>query len=258
MPKDYAARSRAARVKRVMSGMKREALDTGRLHEVIPVLLPREGYDRAAPIYDQWHWTRFWRKNELPLVARWLDELSPGLALDAGSGVGTYSEQLERRGHTCVALDLSMAMLREATCRGRLRPGDQVEADIQSLPFSDSSFDHLLCTRVLSHVDRLEEVASEFARVTRPEGRLVISDVHPEHPYDHVTVSNGFKVRIRVYKHPVQSLLRAFSGCNGFAIDSFNEYRLCDLNWQPPTDEFRKIYEHPELPIFYICALRRI
>lgn len=230
------------------------------LYDVLPALSPREGYDRAASIYDNWHWAKFWRENELPVVAEWLDGLAPGLALDAGSGTGTYRFQFQARGHRCVAVDLSLEMLKvqEMRCAGKMDQWGLFQGDIQSLPFTPSKFDYLLCARVLSHIERLDSVVAEFARVVRPEGRLILTDVHPDHPYDHVTVSNSFKVRIRIHKHAIESLSDILARCGAFRMVSFEEYRLRDLAWKPPKERFEKIYENPDLPIFYICSLQRV
>src|SRR5262249_4506473 len=56
------------------------------------------------------------------------------------------------------------------------------------LPFRDDSFDAILCTSVLEHVDNAEQAVSEIARVMKPGGRLLITVpfFYPEHdaPYD--------------------------------------------------------------------------
>lgn len=63
-----------------------------------------------------------------------------------------------------------------------------IVAPLDRLPVADASFDAILCTEVLEHLDRPEESLRELCRVLRPEGRLFLSVpfFHHEHqvPYD--------------------------------------------------------------------------
>jgi SAM-dependent methyltransferase len=56
------------------------------------------------------------------------------------------------------------------------------------LPFADASFDTVLCTQVLEHVDGIEVAAAEIARVLRPGGHALVTVpfLYPTHeaPYD--------------------------------------------------------------------------
>jgi ubiquinone/menaquinone biosynthesis C-methylase UbiE len=50
---------------------------------------------------------------------------------------------------------------------------------LQALPIEDSSVDLVVCMLALTHVDDLDPVFAEFARVVRPGGWVVTSDMHP-------------------------------------------------------------------------------
>jgi SAM-dependent methyltransferase len=56
------------------------------------------------------------------------------------------------------------------------------------LPFRSNTFDTVLCTSVLEHVDNAEYAIAEISRVLKPGGRLLITVpfFYPEHeaPYD--------------------------------------------------------------------------
>jgi hypothetical protein len=58
-----------------------------------------------------------------------------GVAVEVGSGIGTYSGLLAKRFTTVVAIDLSLAMLKLAPSG----PAHRVQADGSCLPISDSS-----------------------------------------------------------------------------------------------------------------------
>ncbi|WP_241582192.1 class I SAM-dependent methyltransferase, partial [Rosenbergiella nectarea] len=52
--------------------------------------------------------------------------------------------------------------------------------ELTRLPVEDGAVDLVVCALALAHVPDLEPVLAEFARVLRPGGHLVISDMHPE------------------------------------------------------------------------------
>lgn len=87
-------------------------------------------------------------------------------ALDLGSGVGTISALLARRGAAVTGIDASEGMLRES--RGLAR----VRGDVYRLPFGDGTFDAALCTFVLHHLARPGRLVAEAVRVLRPGGML--------------------------------------------------------------------------------------
>jgi SAM-dependent methyltransferase len=106
--------------------------------------------------------------------------------LDVGCGPGRYAIDLARQGYTVVMCDLLCEMLRlarrraaEAQVSGRVRAA--VAADLAALPYSDASFDAVLCLGApLSHLreegPRVRAV-SELARVARPGARVFLTGI---------------------------------------------------------------------------------
>jgi ubiquinone/menaquinone biosynthesis C-methylase UbiE len=97
-------------------------------------------------------------------------------ALEIGAGTGYFTLNLLRQNvvERAVATDISPGMLRQlsATAR-RLGLGvEAVEADAESLPFEDGSFDLVLGHAVLHHLPGLDRAMSEFRRVLAPSGTL--------------------------------------------------------------------------------------
>jgi len=97
--------------------------------------------------------------------------------LDAACGTGRYSAVLAERGHQVIGVDQSAAMLEIA--RGKLPAADFREADLTALPLPDDSVDAVVCALALVHIAEVAPALREFARVLRPGGRIIISDVHP-------------------------------------------------------------------------------
>jgi ubiquinone/menaquinone biosynthesis C-methylase UbiE len=85
-----------------------------------------------------------------------------GMAVEVGSGIGTYSNLLAERFATVVAVDLSLAMLKLAPAGPALR----VQADGAKLPVGDSSAAAVVLINAFVF-------PAEVGRVLSPEGALV-------------------------------------------------------------------------------------
>jgi SAM-dependent methyltransferase len=113
---------------------------------------------------------------EQPVVREILDRLPPGIALDAACGTGRHAEYLAGLGHRVIGVDSSPDML--ARARARVPGADFRPGDLHRLPVPDQAVDLVVCTLALTHVPALPPVLAEFARVLRPGGHLVTSDIH--------------------------------------------------------------------------------
>jgi SAM-dependent methyltransferase len=113
-----------------------------------------------------------------PLVRETVDALPPGVALDAACGTGRYAEYLVGRGHRTIGVDSSPDMLGRA--RTRVPQADFRQGDLHHLPVPDDHVDVVVCALALVHLSDLGPAFGEFARVLRPGGRLLITDVHQE------------------------------------------------------------------------------
>jgi SAM-dependent methyltransferase len=105
--------------------------------------------------------------------------------LDLGCGAGRHSFEALRRGGRVVAVDLDDAALKDVSqmgnamaLEGQVPAGGSLEctrADARRLPFEDRSFDRIVVSEVLEHID--EDVASmqELARVLDQGGTLAVT-----------------------------------------------------------------------------------
>ncbi|MGR6319178.1 class I SAM-dependent methyltransferase [Micromonospora soli] len=133
-----------------------------------------DGYRTWASTYDQ-------PGNPLveveePVVRAILDGLPPGRALDAACGTGRHAAYLAGRGHVVTGVDSSPEMLDRA--RAKVPGAEFLVGDLCALPVPEGAFDLVVCGLALAHVAELPAVLAEFARVLRPGGHLVVSDVH--------------------------------------------------------------------------------
>ena len=126
---------------------------------------------------------------EEPVVHEMVARYPAGDALDAACGTGRHAEHLASLGHRVVGVDATPEMLEYARAKV---PGARFETgDLAALPLADGAVDLAVCSFALTHCADLGLPVSELARVVRPGGRVVISDVHP------FSVSLGAQARYR-------------------------------------------------------------
>lgn len=120
---------------------------------------------------------RKYRLSREPLLALKHLQLSPGdTVLEAGSGYGRITAYLLETGATVTGSDISPKMVEFCRQRFASFPSFSIDQfDIANLPFADETFDKVLCSGVLMHVNDYEKVVAELRRVLRVGGRLVIS-----------------------------------------------------------------------------------
>jgi ubiquinone/menaquinone biosynthesis C-methylase UbiE len=101
--------------------------------------------------------------------------------LDVGCGLGDDVRALARlvgASGSVVGLDISERLLEAAQRRskGFAYPISFVHADMHHLPFAAVSFDGCRAERVLLHTAQPLQVVEEMRRVTRPGGRIVVTE----------------------------------------------------------------------------------
>ena len=100
-------------------------------------------------------------------------ELRPDeLVLDLAAGTGVSTAELRRSGAWCVATDFSKGMLKA----GRARRLPMVAGDAMCLPYRDGVFDAVTISFGLRNVADIDVALAELARVSKPGGRLVVSE----------------------------------------------------------------------------------
>jgi len=191
-------------------------------------------YDTIATRYaagiDQRPWNTLYERPTLAL----LPEVDTKNALDAGCGLGWYSDWLARHGARVVAVDRSSRMVALAAQRltGRVRVLQGDVTDLRGI-LEDCSFDLILSSLVLHYVTDLAMTFSEWARVLRPQGVLVFSTHHPVHQPS--IVDPGYLKaelieedwawlgeKMRYYRRPLRDLIDPLTAA-GFVIE-----RICE------------------------------
>jgi ubiquinone/menaquinone biosynthesis C-methylase UbiE len=111
--------------------------------------------------------------NRVAWIARYLDGVEGKRLLDAGCGIGFFSEVARAKGASVVSLDFSPSALR--VYRRRRGDGPSLLAgSVEELPFADSSLDYAMAIDVIEHLYRPDRLLAELHRVVRPGGRVIV------------------------------------------------------------------------------------
>jgi ubiquinone/menaquinone biosynthesis C-methylase UbiE len=187
----------------------------------------RQGYDLWAASYDG-------DANPLVIleeshVAAALGEVRAQSIADIGCGTGRHALRLARAGAEVTALDFSEEML----ARARSKPGAErirfVRHDLsRPLPLETAAFDRVLCCLVLDHIKSLELLFSEFRRVCRPGGFILITAMHPAMMLKGVQArftnpASGEKVHVQSVPNQLSDYVMAALGA-GLTIEAMTEH----------------------------------
>jgi len=94
--------------------------------------------------------------------------------LDLGSGLGYFAEKISACASMTVCVDICSDNLLTIQKR-RAVPLVLLHASAEAMPFKDASFDKVLCSEVIEHIQNENAVLDEIARVIMPGGILVLT-----------------------------------------------------------------------------------
>lgn len=123
------------------------------------------------------------KANDLSEMIDWLKPESQHVALDIATGGGHVTKALAPHVGQVFSTDLTLPMLEaakkhlDATCKNLF----YVQADSESLPFLENTFDIVVCRIAAHHFPNPGKFVCEVSRVLKPGGRfLLIDNVAPE------------------------------------------------------------------------------
>ena len=169
-------------------------------------------FDLWAQVYDT-------QSNPLLMleersVTPLLPHLSGGDLLDVGCGTGRWLTRLEEMNPASLTgTDCSTSMLERA--RAKTRATTTLEQrESPTLPGEDTSKSFVLASFVLSYLNDLRGFASECARVLRPDGWVLLSDMHPvtaaQRGWTRSFRVEGEKFEIAVHSRSLGEIVSAF------------------------------------------------
>jgi SAM-dependent methyltransferase len=204
---------------------------------------------------------------ERPASLALLGEVAGLTVLDAGCGAGAHSAELIRRGATVTGVDRSAGLV--ALARQRLGPAVALHRlDVtEPLPFGDGSFDAVLAALLLHYLPDWQPTLTEFHRLLRPGGRLVVSTHHPfmdhqlgggrsyfdTYDFSEVWLRGGQPVTMRFWHRPVHAMTDAFSAA-GFRIDRISEPQPESAAAELFPDSYADLSSNPRFLFFSLTA----
>jgi ubiquinone/menaquinone biosynthesis C-methylase UbiE len=140
-------------------------------------------FDQVARVWDQMRAGFF--SEAVRVKALEAAQIAPGrLAADLGAGTGFITEALLARGLRVIAVDQSAAMLEVLRSKFPAHAGlDCRLGRDTALPIGTGEVDYAFANMYLHHVESPPAAIGEMARILKPGGRLVITDLD-EHDFE--------------------------------------------------------------------------
>jgi SAM-dependent methyltransferase len=127
-------------------------------------------YARMFENEDRYWWFVSRRELVMDLVRRYVAKPDP-VIVDIGCGTGATATALGRVGRV-VGIDFSPLALKACSSRGL---GELLRAKAEAIPLATGSVDAIVATDILEHLDDDLAALSEFRRILKPGGQVVMT-----------------------------------------------------------------------------------
>ncbi len=218
-------------------------------------------------VFDRWSQVYDIQPNPLlTLEERKVTPLLPSVSgldiLDVGCGTGRWLVRLELlEPASLTGTDCSPAMLDRA--RLKVRPTTILEnRHSPELPGEDASYGLLLASFVLSYLNDMAGFARQCARILRPDGWLLLSDMHPttaaKRGWSRSFHVDGDRIEITAHSRTLMEIVSVFRE-SGFEVSVLIEPSFGEPE-KPIFDEVGKLAEYEDLagvPAIYILKLQK-
>lgn len=184
---------------------------------------------------------------ERPATLSLIPDVMGKNVLDAGCGPGHYTDWLIHKGANVTAIDYSDEMLSVV----REKSGDMARIFKMNLNFpleelKDSEFDMVLCSMTIHYIRDWNNLFSEFNRVLKTDGVLILSTHHPfsdfnfnddKGNYFETELINdewpSYNIEMQYYRRPLSAIFNTLKNAE-FSVDEVLEPQ--------PVDECREKY----------------
>jgi ubiquinone/menaquinone biosynthesis C-methylase UbiE len=176
-------------------------------------MIEKLDYDEIAPVYD-----RRYVDGEYPGISAALQNFvgDAGRVLEVGCGTGHWLEQMRSWGCRVSGLDPSAQMLERAAARKL--DVDLVRGRAESLPFSNASFERVVCINALHHVAGKQRFIAEARRVLAAGGRFLSIGLDPSAGLDSWFIYDYFETTLELdrQRYPAAAQVRGWLSAAGF------------------------------------------
>ena len=225
----------------------------------VRVLPTQEGYDLWAETYDTMgNWLLAMEEPELERV---LGDVVGLEVLDVGTGTGRHALRLAEAGAQVTAVDFSEEMIARARAKAGAERINFLVHDVRRpFPFAERSFNVVLSALVLEHIPvaELRAFFAELGRLVRPEGKIVVTAMHPAMFQRGRSAAfrdeAGREVRPRSYVATLRDYTESAEGA-GLEIDTLSE-RTVDEAFAARHERARKALGWPALVVMVLRPKR--
>ncbi|BDS11958.1 class I SAM-dependent methyltransferase [Aureispira anguillae] len=151
------------------------------------------------------------RDLDLKITQEVLKEYEFEQVLEIGAGTGKNTAWLAHKAKHITAIDFSLEMLKLLQQKVKGAAVEIFESDLnQKWPLKDEQVDLVLANLVLEHIENLEPIFAEAARVMKPQGTFFVSELHPFKQYMGSKASfeqNGERVSLNCYVHHISDYI---------------------------------------------------
>jgi uncharacterized protein YhfF/ubiquinone/menaquinone biosynthesis C-methylase UbiE len=140
-----------------------------------------DAYPNPTVAADELKFPKFWK------------HLSHKSVLEIGCGTGRHTRKLIAQSNRLTAVDPSAGMLERARALGL--PGvEWIMGDFMEVKLG--TYDAVVCSLVLEHIENLDCFFAKLARVLKPDGEFWLSEIHP---------SRAAKGSVAHFKDPISA-----------------------------------------------------
>ncbi|MEZ5427972.1 MAG: methyltransferase domain-containing protein [Pyrinomonadaceae bacterium] len=158
--------------------------------------------------------------------------------LEIGCGTGKNTEFLQTFAKRLTGADFSAEMLARAKAKINAPQVEFRQLDLrETWDFGEDSFDLIVCSLALEHIENIDFVFAEAHRVLRSGGRFYIGELHPFKQYRgskaRFEAATGGEFVLECFTHHVSEFFAAGKN-NGFALKELEEWFDDDDKTQIP------------------------
>jgi SAM-dependent methyltransferase len=171
-----------------------------------------DGYGEWAEFYDQPNPAIAMEEPHVYRIVNELNHPDGAVAVDVACGTGRHAAFLDKLGYQVIGTDSTQAMLDIAV--SKVPSATFHLAPMQHLPLDDDLANLVTCALAISHLPDPTPAYAEIARILKPGGVAIVSDIHPlsQHMGGGAVYGNaGFNFGVVTdYPHPIGRSIAAF------------------------------------------------
>jgi len=147
------------------------------------ILSTKEAFDALA---EEYYVERKYKQGEgyfklfllrMPLILKFLGNVTGKKILDVGCGPGFHTSLLTKRGAVVKGIDISKEFIEIA--RRETLTAEFIIGDAEKLPFFNSEFDIVVAPLVLHYLNSWDQILKEIYAVLKKGGIFIFSHPHP-------------------------------------------------------------------------------